>query len=425
VWALGYTGQGVVVAGEDTGYEWDHPALKDSYRGNVGDTVDHAYNWHDAIHEINPGNGDSIISPMNNPCGLDSPVPCDDNGHGTHTMGIMTGEDGSNQIGVAPDAKWIACRNMERGWGSPATYLECMEFFLAPTDEEGQNPDPLKSPQVINNSWSCPESEGCNLSNFELMRQAVVNLRAAGIVMVVSAGNSGSSCGSVSAPLAIYEESFTVGSINFSDTIAGSSSRGPVVVDSSMRMKPNVCAPGVQVRSSWPDDSYRLLNGTSMAGPHVAGVVALMISANPQLAGQVEVIESIIETTARPKTTLQECGKVSGTEPVNNTFGHGIVDALAAVEAALMVSSLDEPEVFTHQTGPFTFFPNPVMSTLNIKGDDRVILSSLKVFASDGRLMYVAHDLKLPAQIDVRGLAQGLYFVQADNFIPARIQIVR
>lgn len=424
VWALGYRGQGVVVAGADTGFDWDHPALRAAYRGTVGDTADHSHNWHDAIHDINPGNQDSIINPMNNPCGLNSSIPCDDGGHGTHTMGTMIGEEGANQIGVAPEAKWIACRNMERGWGSPATYLECMEWFLAPTDEQGGNPDPLKSPHVINNSWACPESEGCNPSNFGILRQAVINLRAAGIVSVVSAGNSGSSCGSVSSPLAIFEESFTVGSININDTIAGSSSRGPVVVDSSMRIKPNISAPGVQVRSSWLGDSYLTISGTSMAGPHVAGVVALMISANPQLAGQVELIETILETTARPKTTLQDC-VISGTESRNNTFGYGIVDALAAVEAALVISSVDEHEVSHYQTGPFTLFPNPATTELNIKGDNYSSVETLRIFAPDGRLMFSAHDLALPAQVDVSGLAQGLYFVQVDNFIPAIIHVVR
>ena len=421
VWAMGITGQGVIIAGEDTGFDWDHPALRRSYRGTEGDTVLHRYNWHDAIHEINPLNGDTIIDPTNNPCGLSSPVPCDDNGHGTHTMGTMVGEDGPLQIGVAPGAKWIACRNMERGWGSPATYLECMEWFLAPTDEQGEDPDPTKSPHVINNSWSCPEVEGCNPQNFDLLRQAVVNLRAAGIVVVVSAGNSGSGCESVSAPLAIFEESFTVGAINFNDTIAGFSSRGPVTVDSSMRIKPNVCAPGVQVLSSWIGDTYLPASGTSMSGPHVAGVVALMISANPQLAGQVEVIESIIETTARPKTTTQDCGNLSGVEPLNNTFGYGIVDALAAVQAALLISSTDDDII---ADSPLTFYPNPVRSVLQITGEEHATIASFRIIAPDGRVVYVARDLALPAQVDMRTLPQGLYFVQADHYSPIIIHVI-
>ncbi|MBK6901578.1 MAG: S8 family serine peptidase [Saprospirales bacterium] len=118
VWDLGYTGQGVIVGGQDTGYDWTHPAIKEKYRGWDGVTADHNYNWHDAIHEINPANNDSIILPTNNPCGLNSIVPCDDNNHGTHTMGTMTGLVDDNIIGVAPDAKWMGCRNMERGLGN-------------------------------------------------------------------------------------------------------------------------------------------------------------------------------------------------------------------------------------------------------------------------------------------------------------------
>jgi len=425
VWAMGYTGQGVVIAGEDTGFEWTHPALRPKYRGTAIDTFDHAYNWHDAIHEINPLNGDTIIDPTNNPCGIDSRQPCDDLGHGTHTMGTMVGEDGENQIGVAPGAKWIACRNMERGWGSPATYLECMEWFLAPTDDEGGNPNPLLAPDVINNSWSCPEVEGCNSDNFDLLRQAVINLKAAGIVVVVSAGNTGSSCGTVSTPLAIFEESFTVGAIDIGDTVANFSSRGPVIIDNSMRTKPNISAPGVLVRSAWLDSTYRNANGTSMAGPHVAGVVALMISANPSLAGQVEVIESILESTARPKTTDQECGNINGSETLNNTFGYGVVDALAAVKAALLVSSLDDDFVRPLNSTPFELYPNPVGDVLQISSEEYSGIEVLRIMAVDGRQVYSARDVLLPAQIDVSLYPQGLYVVQMDSYLPVMIQVIR
>ncbi len=177
VWALGDTGQGAVVGGIDTGYDWSHPALIDQYRGWNGSTADHNYNWHDAIHT---GSGGT--------CGLDSPVPCDDHGHGTHTMGTMVGDDlAGNQVGMAPGAKWIGCRCMDVGVGTPATYSECLQWMIAPTDTNDLNPDPLQAPDVINNSWSCPPSEGCT---DPLVLQTVVdNVRAAGIVVVVSAGN--------------------------------------------------------------------------------------------------------------------------------------------------------------------------------------------------------------------------------------------
>jgi serine protease AprX len=241
VWALGFNGQNVIVGGQDTGYDWTHPALSQKYRGN-GMTIDHNYNWHDAIHEIISTSADTI-----NPCGLDSVVPCDDHNHGTHTMGTMVGEDGDNQIGVAPGAKWIACRNMERGNGTPATYIECFEWFMAPTDLNNENPDVSKAPHVIANSWSCPTSEGCDSSNWYIMETVVQNLKASGVVVVVSAGNSGSQgCGSVSTPAAIFEASFSIGATNSDDNIAGFSSRGPVMeLESENQMFPHL---------EWPFD---------------------------------------------------------------------------------------------------------------------------------------------------------------------------
>jgi subtilisin family serine protease len=323
-WALGYTGQGVVVAGQDTGYQWDHPALRNHYRGWDGTNANHNYNWHDAIH------GRNSHYTNDNPCGYNLTTPCDDYSHGTHTMGTMVGDDGAgNQIGMAPGAKWIGCRNMERNWGTPASYVECFQWFLAPTDLNGQNPDPSKAPDVINNSWYSDASEGT--TNLFVFQTAVENLRAAGVVVVVSAGNEGSGCSTITSP-AIYDASFSVGATDSSDNIAGFSSRGPVTVDGSNRLKPDVSAPGVDIRSSVPGNVYASgWSGTSMAGPHVVGVVALLISAHPELKGQVDGIERIIEHTAVPRTNSESCGGVAGTEIPNNTYGWGRVDALAAL----------------------------------------------------------------------------------------------
>jgi serine protease AprX len=225
VWAAGFTGQGVVIGGQDTGYQWDHPALKRQYRGWNGTTASHDYNWHDAIRS---GGGS---------CGANSPFPCDDHGHGTHTMGTMVGDDGAgNQIGMAPGARWIGCRNMNVGVGTPATYSECYQWFMAPTKRDGTGADPTMAPDVINNSWGCPPSEGCTDPN--VLLTVVHNVRAAGIVTVHSAGNSGSACGTISEPAAIYSDSFTVGATNSSDAIASFSSRGPVTIDTSARPPP-------------------------------------------------------------------------------------------------------------------------------------------------------------------------------------------
>ena len=143
----------------DTGVRWTHNAIKPHYRGWDGVTADHDYNWHDSIHDSS-----------GNPCGNDSPFPCDDSFHGTHTIGTAIGDDGTgNQIGMAPGAKWIGCRNMDEGAGTPARYIECMEFFLAPypiggTPSQG---DPTKAPDMTINSWGCPPSEGCSANTLQ------------------------------------------------------------------------------------------------------------------------------------------------------------------------------------------------------------------------------------------------------------------
>jgi serine protease AprX len=328
-WSQGIDGSGIVIGGQDTGYDWTHPALRDHYLGWDGATADHNYHWHDAIH-----------SATANPCGVDSRVPCDDGEHGTHTMGTMVGSDGGqNPIGVAPGARWIGCRNMDKGAGTPATYAECFEWFLAPTDLAGQNPDPRRAPHVINNSWGCTRGEGCT---DPAILAAVVNaVRAAGIVVVVSAGNSGPRCGSVSNPAAIYDASFTVGATGPHDEIANFSSRGPVTADGSSRPKPDVVAPGVNVLSSTPGNGYQEFNGTSMAGPHVAGLVALLLQARPELDGNVTAIEQILRDTAVPLSSSEDCGATAGLIP-NNTFGAGRVDALAAVNSTGGAGFFDE-----------------------------------------------------------------------------------
>ena len=344
VWAAGYTGQGTVIAGQDTGYDWNHPALKGHYRGWDGAAADHNYSWHDAIHVNDPH------TVAGNPCGFDAPAPCDDQGHGTHTMGSMVGDDGAgNQVGMAPGAKWIACRNMEEGWGKPETYSECFQWFIAPTDLSNSNPRPDLAPDVINNSWGCPPSEGCN---WDSLLTVVQNVRAAGIMVVQSAGNSGSSCSTVSDPAAIYDEVFTVGNTTSTDAISGSSSRGPVTVDGSNRMKPDISAPGTSVRSSYPGGGYATFSGTSMAGPHVAGLVALLLSGQPALRGQIAQIEDLIRQTAVHLTSAtQTCGGVPINTWPNNVFGYGRIDAWAAFQAL--------PHAFKISNTPSALFASP------------------------------------------------------------------
>jgi serine protease AprX len=324
VWRLGVTGQGIVYANADTGVMWDHPALRSHYRGWTGRTATHDYNWWDAVHGDIDGDGE-------NPCGFSTKAPCDDASHGTHTMGIAVGDDhAGNRIGVAPGAKWIACRNMDQGTGRPSTYIECLQFFLAPTDLNGKNPKPSLRPNIVGNSYACVPSEGCSVG---ALRAAVDNLRAAGVFMAVAAGNDGPSCSSDSYPPAPYDSSVTVGATDSNDVIAPFSSRGPVTADGSGRRKPDLVAPGSDIRSSVVG-GYGMLNGTSMAAPHVGGAVALLWSAFPKLRGNVDRTEQLLEQTATPLKSTDGCGGDSPTQVPNNTYGYGRIDVLAAFRAA-------------------------------------------------------------------------------------------
>lgn len=327
VWALGYTGQGITVGGEDTGYRWTHAALKNKYRGWDGTTANHDFNWHDSIHS-----GGGV-------CGPNSPQPCDDNGHGTHTMGTAIGDDGgTNQVGMAPGAKWIGCRNMDQGSGTPATYMECFEFFLAPYPVGGTTAqgDPSKSPDVTTNSWGCPPSEGCSALT---LQAAVEAQRAAGIMTVVAAGNAGPSCSTVEDPPAIYDAVYSVGALNNgTDSIASFSSRGPVTIDGSNRPKPDISAPGTNVRSSYfsSDTSYASLSGTSMASPHVGGAVALLWSARQILRHDISGTEDVINQSAvHISSTL-----CSSSGSPNNVFGNGRMDIKAAVDHLLLTGAV-------------------------------------------------------------------------------------
>ena len=296
--ALGMDGSGVTVAIMDTGVDWQHPALLEQYRGyKPGGLAIHLGNWTCTTDEgyLYPGDG---------------------HGHGTHVAGIAVGKevDGSSAIGVAPAARWIAVKMLnDAGYAYDSWIHAAFEWLLAPAG------DPSLAPDVINGSW------GSVLSAEETFRADLQAIRAAGIVPVFAAGNDGPNASSIHNP-ASYPEVIAVGATDDLDQVATFSSRGPSPWG---EVKPEVAAPGVQIRSSLPGGTYGLKSGTSMAAPHVAGLVALVLQADAALT--VDEVEAIITSSAEPL----------GAEVPNYSAGWGRIDAYRAAAVALQAGFVD------------------------------------------------------------------------------------
>ncbi len=295
VWAGGDTGRGIVVGSADSGVDATHPALSGNFRG--GD--------------------DSWYDPWNH-----SATPVDHVGHGTHTLATAVGAGG---VGVAPGATWIACVNLDRDLADPAYYVACLQFLFAPFPPGGdalRAGRPARGADIVTNSWGCPGLEGCDARS---LRPAVDALTTAGVLVVVAAGNTGPRCGSIEDPPATYPDALTVGAVDGSDRVPYFSSRGERR-PAAAAGKPDLVAPGVDVFSALPGNRYARLDGTSMATPHVAGVAALLWSAQPALRGDVVATVELLRRTATPVPSAG-CGAAADA-------GAGRVDALAAVTAA-------------------------------------------------------------------------------------------
>lgn len=345
VWAQGIQGAGIVFGSQDTGVQWDHPALQPAYRGWNGISADHPYDWFDAF-------GVDFIRAQNcaGDAATDAQIPCDDYGHGTHTVGTMLGDAsavGGTLLGMAPDAQWIGCRNMTAGIGTPASYAACFQFFLAPYPQNGDpftDGKPELAPHIINNSWSCPPSEGCDDPN--ILRRVIETSRAAGQFVAASAGNEGTAgCSSIDNPIALYDDVFTVGSHGYGGSLSYFSSRGPVTIDGSNRLKPDLVAPGEGVYSTWVNNGYTYLQGTSMASPHVAGAVALLWSAFPELVGDIDATEQLLREAATPVPSSR-CGDGTSVTP-NAEYGYGRLNVAAAVQMIQDAPSLTVTVVST------------------------------------------------------------------------------
>lgn len=384
VWEQGIDGSGIVVANLDTGVDYTHPALASKWRGldANGNVVDPELSWYD------PHSGASL--------------PADTDGHGTHTMGTMVGaeEDGTNIIGVAPGAKWMAVRIFNPST-TDAIILDGAQWLLAPVDEEG-NLHPELAPDVVNNSW------GGGPGIDEWFRPIVQAWRDAQIFPEFSAGNTTltnpGGPGSVANP-ANYPESFATGATDINGNLADFSLLGPSPYD---EIKPEVSAPGVNIRSSVPGGSYEGgWNGTSMAGPHTTAIAAMLLQANSSLT--VDDLEYILTETATERTDS------TYPESPNNGYGHGIVNALDAVGSVLQgvgsVSGrvtidgddLTAPELeYTAMESVYAGLD----AAFSIDASDNVSITEVSVFArTEGMSRYVY----IPAELTSGDALDGTY----------------
>ena len=294
---FGMQGDGIVVANIDTGVQWNHPALDQSFKCGT-----------------NPSDPACWADPSNI-CGGQA---CDNNGHGTHTMGTMVGDDDLRlryQVGMAPNAQWIACKGCESDTCSENALNACADWILAPNN----NPD--NRPNVVNNSWGGGGGDDWYLDQVKAWH-------AAGIFPAFSAGNSGPACSSLGSP-GDYQESFASAAHSSSRTIASFSSRGPGDFGDNPYTKPNISAPGDYICSSVPGSGWDCTySGTSMASPHSAGAVALLWSCNSSLIGNMEAIFEVLQDTADP-APAGTCGAPADGEG-NYTYGYGYLNVLAA-----------------------------------------------------------------------------------------------
>jgi len=307
VWhELGLTGEGSIVGNCDSGVDGSHPMLADRWRGNFA-PVDQA--WRDLG-------------------GVNSPdFPYDDYGHGTHVMGTITGATATDTVGVAPGAEWIATNAV---WATLNEFdnaiISAFEFFADP-DGDPQTSDEV--PDVVQNSWGVGVSAERGYVECDSRWWEVIdNCEAAGVVVLWSAGNEGPYPMSLRSPgnrASSPTNAFTVGSVSDAPPyyVSSFSSRGPSQCGGPYEIKPEVVAPGENVISCYPNNQYAYMDGTSMAGPHVAGIVALMRQANPDLD-----VVSI-------KEILMETAIDVGSQGEDNASGWGMVDAYAAVLAAM------------------------------------------------------------------------------------------
>jgi subtilisin family serine protease len=296
-WALFNASVPITVANIDSGVRSTHQILRASYKND-------GHSWYDAIRGY--------------------PTPNDDNGHGTHTMGSIVGSDG---YGVAPGALWIACKGLDStGAGYADTLFACGQFVICPTLPNGQNPDCSRTANIVSNSWGLNQGDNTYFSGM------IAVWHLAGVIPIFSMGNIGTRCRSVTSPG--DDNVIGVGATTDTDELASFSSVGP---HSNGAIKPEISAPGYSIVSAShrSDTTYATMSGTSMACPHVAGAVALLLNRNQELT--YEEIKSYLTQTAdrNLKSSGATCGGIIDSTFPNNHFGYGRLNVLSALRASL------------------------------------------------------------------------------------------
>jgi subtilisin family serine protease len=304
LWSMGYTGKARKYFSIDTGVWKDHPAISDNWLGNY--------------------------QPMNQALyGIDSPVPIDKSGsHGTHTVGTVLGlEQATNDtIGVAFNAYFMVSDPIVTNIADIKPlpdYIDVFEFALNPDGDTATTSD---IPDAINNSWGIDEHHDTSICS-GYVTQMFDAIETAGIANVFSAGNEGPSDTTIGKPQYVSTglvNTFTVGAVNGASPsfpITNFSSHGPTACPTgggSLEIKPEVVAPGLNVRSSIDQNNYASFNGTSMAGPHATGAVLILKEAFPNATG-----EEILLALYNSAIDLGVVGE-------DNTYGKGMIDVLAA-----------------------------------------------------------------------------------------------
>ena len=293
LWAMGYIGQGIVVANMDSGVDINHPDLASTWRGGSN-------SWYD-VHGQHP------VTPFD--------AAGSTTGHGTRSMGLMVAGDASGfALGVAPGARWIAVKVWDdAGNATISSFSLGFQWLL---DPDG-NPSTDDVPHVINNSWGFDEQAGSCDTVFQADLQV---LQVAGIAVVFSAGNSGTQGPASDVSPANNPEGHGVGAVNNTLSVSSFSSRGPSSCDGTIF--PELVAPGEQV---WTNDvggggtpSITQAVGTSFAAPHVAGAMAALLSAFPEAS------------TPHLRSALIQSAQDLGPPGPDNDYGNGLIDMLAA-----------------------------------------------------------------------------------------------